>query len=277
MAGAFDPEDKNSWFFGPMAREEANEILKHETSSGIFLVRESQTMRGNLVLSVKEDCKMSHYIINRSQQGTIATFKIGDHEFNSMPSLLSFYKTHYLDSTCLIAPAPRMKIRAKYDFAGNDEEDLPFKKGEILEVISKDEEKWWTAKNERGETGQIPVPYIEKYDPNQQQRLSNSQNREPNPILNSMLTPTSINPKVKLPARAKVKQQRIPNIYDKTQLKLEVGEIVTVTKINANGQWEGEVNGKIGIFPFTHVEFIGEIPEEDHENNSGNVFVSPLS
>lgn len=52
----------------------------------------------------REDCKMSHYIINRSQQGGVATFKIGDHEFNSMPSLLAFYKTHYLDSTCLIAP-----------------------------------------------------------------------------------------------------------------------------------------------------------------------------
>lgn len=55
---------------------------------------------------------------------------------------------------------------------------------------------------------------------------------------------------------------------------LQVGEIVTVTKINANGQWEGEVNGKKGIFPFTHVEFIEcEIPE-DQENNSGNVFVN---
>lgn len=48
----------------------------------------------------------------------------------------------------------------------------------------------------------------------------------------------------------------MPNAYDKTALKLEVGDIVTVTKMNINGQWEGELNGKVGHFPFTHVEFI---------------------
>lgn len=39
---------------------------------------------------------------------------------------------------------------------------MPFKKGDILYIISKDEEQWWTAKNDRGQTGQIPVPYIQK-------------------------------------------------------------------------------------------------------------------
>ncbi|KAH9637805.1 hypothetical protein HF086_017583 [Spodoptera exigua] len=31
-----------------------------------------------------------------------------------------------------------------------------------------------------------------------------------------------------------------------------------VTKININGQWEGELHGKIGHFPFTCVEFLDE-------------------
>ncbi|KOB77468.1 putative CRK protein, partial [Operophtera brumata] len=33
-----------------------------------------------------------------------------------------------------------------------------------------------------------------------------------------------------------------------------------VTKININGQWEGELNGKVGHFPFTYVEFLDETP-----------------
>ena len=37
---------------------------------------------------------------------------------------------------------------------------MPFKKGEILTIISKDEEQWWTARNSLGQTGSIPVPYI---------------------------------------------------------------------------------------------------------------------
>jgi C-crk adapter molecule crk len=28
-----------------------------------------------------------------------------------------------------------------------DPDDLPFKKGEILTVVSKDEEQWWTARH----------------------------------------------------------------------------------------------------------------------------------
>jgi proto-oncogene C-crk len=64
-----------------------------------------------------------------------------------------------------------------------------------------------------------------------------------------------------------VKQARIPNAYDRTALRLEVGDIVTVTKMSMNGQWEGEVQGKAGHFPFTHVEFIDSTEsgiEDDH-------------
>lgn len=38
---------------------------------------------------------------------------------------------------------------------------MPFKKGEILYIVSKDEDQWWTARNSLGQTGQIPVPYVE--------------------------------------------------------------------------------------------------------------------
>ena len=71
----------------------------------------------------------------------------------------------------------------------------------------------------------------------------------------------------KLPAYARVKQVRVPNAYDKTALKLEVGDIIKVTKMNINGQWEGELNGKVGHFPFTHVEFVdGEINDTTEDS-----------
>lgn len=68
-----------------------------------------------------------------------------------------------------------------------------------------------------------------------------------------------------LPAFAKVKQARVPNAYDKTALKLEVGDIIKVTKTNINGQWEGELHGKVGHFPFTHVEFVDNEPGENNQ------------
>lgn len=36
----------------------------------------------------------------------------------------------------------------------------------------------------------------------------------------------------------------------------QVGDLVKVTKINVNGQWEGECKGKRGHFPFTHVRLM---------------------
>lgn len=34
--------------------------------------------------------------------------------------------------------------------------------------------------------------------------------------------------------------------------------------MNINGQWEGELHGKVGHFPFTHVEFLdSDNPDEE--------------
>ena len=37
----------------------------------------------------------------------------------------------------------KILVKALYDFPGKDDEDLPFKKGEILEIVTKQEEQEW--------------------------------------------------------------------------------------------------------------------------------------
>ena len=46
-------------------------------------------------------------------------------------------------------------------------------------------------------------------------------------------------------------------------LLFQVGDIILVTAMHKNGQWEGELRGKTGHFPFTHVEFLDSGDEED--------------
>ncbi|KAK1883438.1 Crk-like protein [Dissostichus eleginoides] len=225
----FDSSDRSAWYFGPVSRQEAQNRLQGQRH-GMFLVRDSSTCPGDYVLSVSENSKVSHYIINSLPS---KRFKIGDQEFEHLPALLEFYKIHYLDTTTLIEPAPRYPstvsdenleyVRTLYDFTGSDAEDLPFKKGEILIILEKPEEQWWSAKSKEGRVGMIPVPYVEK--------------------LNG-------------PVMAKAIQKRVPCAYDKTALALELGDIVKVTRMNISGQWEGEVNGRRGLFPFTHVKII---------------------
>uniref|UniRef100_A0A3P9L750 Adapter molecule crk n=1 Tax=Oryzias latipes TaxID=8090 RepID=A0A3P9L750_ORYLA len=312
MAGNFDAEDRGSWYWGRLSRQEAVSLLQGQRH-GVFLVRDSITSPGDYVLSVSENSKVSHYIINsisnNRQSGpglSHPRFRIGDQEFDALPALLEFYKIHYLDTTTLIEPInkskhpsgmnvahgggapPRLEdefVRALFDFPGNDEEDLPFRKGDILRVLEKPEEQWWNAQNSEGRTGMIPVPYVEKYRPSSPSSAagpgmaggvpgvlpmhgnSDGSGAQPGvPLLgdpSQYAQPTPLPNLQNGPVYARAIQKRVPNAYDKTALALEVGDMVKVTKINVNGQWEGECKGKRGHFPFTHVKLLDHHNPED--------------
>ena len=75
-----------------------------ESDIGVFLVRNSSTIVGDLVLCVREDEKVSHYIINKILQSDQTRFRIGEQTFPDVPALLSFYQVHYLDTTPLMRP-----------------------------------------------------------------------------------------------------------------------------------------------------------------------------
>ncbi|XP_057695881.1 adapter molecule crk [Corythoichthys intestinalis] len=314
MAGNFDAEDRATWYWGRLSRQEAVSLLQGQRH-GVFLVRDSITSPGDYVLSVSENSKVSHYIINsisnNRQSGPASLshprFRIGDQEFDALPALLEFYKIHYLDTTTLIepinkskhtsfisvgaggAPPPRLEdeyVRALFDFPGNDDEDLPFRKGDILRVLEKPEEQWWNAQNSDGRAGMIPVPYVEKYRPTSPSSavasgvpvsgppggigmLGNSDGSASQPGAPLMGDPSQYAQPTPLPnlqngpVFARAIQKRVPNAYDKTALALEVGDMVKVTKINVNGQWEGECKGKRGHFPFTHVKLLDQHNAED--------------
>uniref|UniRef100_A0A3B4B967 Adapter molecule crk n=1 Tax=Periophthalmus magnuspinnatus TaxID=409849 RepID=A0A3B4B967_9GOBI len=280
MAGNFDAEDRGSWYWGRLSRQEAVSLLQGQRH-GVFLVRDSITSPGDYVLSVSENSKVSHYIINSISLGH-PRFRIGDQEFEALPALLEFYKIHYLDTTTLIepinkskhtsfisvgpgGPPPRLEeeyVRALFDFPGNDEEDLPFRKGDILRVLEKPEDQWWNAQNSEGRAGMIPVPYVEKYRPASPTSMMGS-GAVGGPQGGGYAQPTPLPNLQNGPVYARAIQKRVPNAYDKTALALEVGDMVKVTKINVNGQWEGECKGKRGHFPFTHVKLLDQHNPDD--------------
>jgi proto-oncogene C-crk len=252
---------EQSWYHGPVDRIQAESLL-HGRKSGLFLVRDSSTHPGDFVLSVSENGKVSHYIISHRNN----LYLIGDQSFPDLPTVLDFYRMHYLDTTTLIeiAPRPQMSggfqpalqpaipspgpiqvpspvvevtgelvVRGKFDFKSDDPEDLNFKKGDVMKVLRKDEEDWWYARHSDGRTGSIPVPYVEIVS----SQVSSQQGSQPNQVL----------------ARATMERQ-CP--FDPSALSFRQGEIILVTKRNDNGIWEGEINGRKGHFPFTSVELI---------------------
>ncbi|XP_061658842.1 adapter molecule crk-like [Syngnathoides biaculeatus] len=313
MAGNFDAEDRESWYWGRLSRQEAVSLLQGQRH-GVFLVRDSITSPGDYVLSVSENSKVSHYIINSISNNRLSgsglappRFRIGDQEFEALPALLEFYKIHYLDTTTLIEPITKSKgfvsssaavppqqpeeaefVRALFDFLGNDDEDLPFRKGDILRVLEKPEEQWWNAANQEGRAGMIPVPYVEKYRPTSPTAIgpggpvagtgqagqvgsaaAGADGTGPPQALGDPgqyaqpVVATQLPNLQNGPVYARAIQKRVPNAYDKTALALEVGDMVKVTKINVNGQWEGECKGKRGHFPFTHVRLLEQHHPDD--------------
>ena len=104
-----------------MHRDDATKMLMNEREGGVFLVRDSKSIVGDYVLSVKEDLKVSHYIINKIQQNDQIVYRIGDQTFPDLPELLAFYILHYLDTTALRRPVSYNieKVIGKFDFEGN--------------------------------------------------------------------------------------------------------------------------------------------------------------
>ncbi|XP_062814912.1 crk-like protein isoform X2 [Anolis carolinensis] len=295
---------RGAWYAGRLGRREAAWRLQGQRQ-GTFLVRDSSTCPGDYVLSVAENGRVSHYIIHAlpGDGGGAAgrgLFRIGDQHFQSLPDLLDFYRDHYLDTTTLREPLPRGAasppapgrppslppegpegelVRALYDFAGKDAEDLPFQKGEVLSIEEKPEEQWWRARNKEGRQGMIPVPYVHRLLlPPSKGAAKGAGGRYgiPEPAHayaqpHGHPAPAPAAPAAqKGPVFAKAIQRRVPCAYDKSALALEVGDLVRVTQMNINGQWEGEIQGRRGLFPFTHVRIIN--PRNPNEMSS--TFVS---
>jgi len=249
------------WYIGKISRAVTNELLQGK-EPGLYLVRDSSTCKGDFVLCVSENNRVSNYIIKSKPDGT---YDIGENTFNNLQMVIQFYTEHALDTTTLNRVVVTQRVRGRYDLAGRDAEDLPFKRGEILYVIAKPEEQWWDAVNQNGQIGSIPAPYITPEDTAPPPKPSPQQHQAaPVPVATPVAPPqiaqpmppplTSLPPVMNTgPVNAVAIMDRIPSAYDQKSLSFKAGDFIKVTKQNENGLWEGESNGRFGVFPFNHV------------------------
>lgn len=138
--------------------------------------------------------KIVHRIINSAEDNSVShTFHIHGREdclFESIPKILEFYSGHYLNQSPLVKPVTvnnlsinnKLKIKLKlnkkafnhkkvltlYDFTESEDsnEDLYFKKNEILTILEYTQgEHWWKAVNRSGRTGLIPATLVRRLRP----------------------------------------------------------------------------------------------------------------
>ncbi|CAK5108624.1 unnamed protein product [Meloidogyne enterolobii] len=272
----FDPYNWENFFFGLLDRNDAEALLKG-TEVGTFLMRESTSEQG-YSLSVKEtNDRVNHYLIKREQQEDgKQRFVISNNVvFVDIPSLLSHYKLRKLDSTPLIHPLGRPsieKVIGRFKFEGERISDLPFDRGEILEVLSKPEERWWMASNCLGNTGLIPANYVKIYEEGDEISLQNLSSKSSGSTgkrysANSVESNNNVNEqqqsnKLTTNSWVRVIADRCPSIYDVAALSIRQGQLLWVQELLSNGMCKGaNEDGKAGLFPITYVEPVGVTPE----------------
>ena len=186
-----------SWYFGAIDRKEAEKLLMDTANaSGSFLVRESKSSPGSYSLSIRDAQKVSHHKIQKLDGG--GYFLLPQFTFASIPELIEHYSKQpdgLIKSPCCVIKKPQTgglskfkdplptkdkqngdKLGAKfqefnyplfvgnYDYSAKTDNDLSFKKGDLLHIIDRDEGDWCFARSkDTGQEGYVPSNYVAEY------------------------------------------------------------------------------------------------------------------
>ncbi|CCD66714.1 Cell death abnormality protein 2 [Caenorhabditis elegans] len=269
----FDPFEWRSFYFPGMSREEAHKLLgEPQVSIGTFLMRDS-SRPGEYSLTVREADEgnaVCHYLIERGEpkeDGTAAAgVKIANQSFPDIPALLNHFKMRVLTEASLLAAYKKPIIEVvvgTFKFTGERETDLPFEQGERLEILSKTNQDWWEARNALGTTGLVPANYVQIQMEFHNDRTSKGASQSSigssgggaERFSSASTSSDNIELQPRLPAKAKVTFDRVPNAYDPTQLRVKKGQTVLVTQKMSNGMYKAELDGQIGSVPHTYLRF----------------------
>nr|XP_006824876.1 PREDICTED: FCH and double SH3 domains protein 2-like [Saccoglossus kowalevskii] len=140
-----------------------------------------------------------------------------------------------------------VKCTALYDYQAQREDELSITQNESLELIEESEgDGWVRGRNQNGEIGYFPETYIEMPKQSEPKSLSSTD-------LEVQMTLGTNDPGVCM-----VRALYDYNGSSEDELSFNEGQLIKVTRKDDNGVddgfWEGEVNGKIGVFPSMVVE-----------------------
>lgn len=279
--GSFDPYSWETFFYGPLDRREAERLLDGK-EIGTFLLRES-TSKPGYSLTVKDaDNQIYNYLIERTPQPEDGKLRytISNLSFCDIPSLLSYFKLCKLERTTLLRPLERQplgKVIGRFKFEGERVSDLPFERGEILDILDKPEERWWMARNCLGNMGLVPVNYIKVYEEGDEISLQNPSTKSSASSGDKRFSANSTNEQLQMQMNGggeigsakfqsnswvRVLADRWPSIYDMAALNIRQGQFLWLHEVLSNGMCRGvNEEGKSGLFPITYVEPINmELP-----------------
>ncbi|NXT38645.1 GRAP protein, partial [Pelecanoides urinatrix] len=170
-AHAADPGAPRRWYAGRISRHLAEEQLLKRKHLGAFLIRDSESTPGEFSISVNYGQHVQHFKVLRERNGK---YFLWEEKFNSLNELVDFYRTTTIakkqqiflrdeDQTQEVpsgdgATGPKF-VQAQFDFSAHDGSQLPFLRGDIIEVLDYPDPNWWQGKI-YGRVGLFPRNYV---------------------------------------------------------------------------------------------------------------------
>uniref|UniRef100_A0A671VEA4 Osteoclast-stimulating factor 1 n=1 Tax=Sparus aurata TaxID=8175 RepID=A0A671VEA4_SPAAU len=146
------------WFHGNMNRVQAEEFLSKQ-KDGAFIIRDSESTLGDFTLSVNE---VQHFKVLRDGAGRYFLWVV---KFNSLNQLVEYHRSSSVSRSQTIylrdmkEMQQTMQVKALFDFEAKEKGELSFKRGEIIQVLDKIDDNWWTGAC-KGHTGIFPQNYV---------------------------------------------------------------------------------------------------------------------
>ncbi|NXV64650.1 GRAP protein, partial [Molothrus ater] len=163
------PGAPRRWYAGRISRHLAEERLLQRNHLGAFLIRDSESAPGEFSLSVSYGKQVQHFKVLRERNGK---YFLWEEKFNSLNELVDFYRMTTIakeqqiflwdeDQTQEVPPwmgLPRF-VQAQFDFSAQEGSQLPFLRGDIIEVLSCPDPNWWQGKI-YSRVGLFPRSYV---------------------------------------------------------------------------------------------------------------------
>ncbi|NXV99297.1 GRAP protein, partial [Fregetta grallaria] len=167
-----EPSAPRRWYAGRISRHLAEERLLKCKHLGAFLIRDSESAPGEFSISVNYGQHVQHFKVLRERNGK---YFLWEEKFNSLNELVDFYRTTTIakkqqiflrdeDQTQEVpsgdgATGTPKFVQAQFDFSAHDGSQLPFLRGDIIEVLDYPDPNWWQGKI-YGRVGLFPRNYV---------------------------------------------------------------------------------------------------------------------
>ncbi|NXA04208.1 GRAP protein, partial [Sapayoa aenigma] len=153
------------WYAGRISRHLAEKRLLGSNHQGAFLIRDSESTPGEFSISVNCGKHVQHFKVLRERNGK---YFLWEEKFNSLNELVDFYRMTTIAKEQQIflrdedetqeVKRPQY-VQAQFDFFAHEGSQLPFLRGDIIEVLDCPDPNWWQGKI-YGQVGLFPRNYV---------------------------------------------------------------------------------------------------------------------